>query len=175
MNKLTDELGQAIADTMQDISRAAERHDVTVLEHLTKKASELRAMKEQVAAIENRLRAMQNGTHAVPTHATNSGAIRELVVEVTQGMINQNLLTLSAQMRRGLIRSGEKLSIEAQPSGDRFETELLASGNKLRERGRIARFYRDAGVRAGDCVALREVTPGHWQLKKADIVRYRRV
>ena len=175
MNRLTDDIGQVIADTMQEISRAAERHDVTVLEHLTKKASELRAMKEQVVAIENRLRAMQNGTHVVPTHPSNSGAIRELIVEVSQGMINQNLLTLSEQMRRGIIRSGEKLSIEAQPSGDCFETELLASGNKLRERGRIARFYRDASVRAGDCVALREVTPGHWQLRKAEMLRYRRV
>jgi hypothetical protein len=175
MNKLTDEIEHAITETMQEISSAAQRRDLNVLEHLTKKASELRAMKEQVAAIENRVRAMKNGTHVVSAHAGNSGAIRELVVEVTQGMINQNLLTLSEHMRRGIIRSGEKLNIEAQPSGDRFETELLASGNKLRERGRIARFYRDAGVRAGDCVVLREVTPGHWQLKKADIVRYKRV
>jgi hypothetical protein len=175
MNKLTDEIEQAITDAMQEISRAAERRDLTVLEHLTKNASELRALKEQVVAIENRLRAMKNGAHIVPAHAGNSGAIRELVIEVTQGMINQNLLTLSDHMRRGTIRSGEKLNIEAQPSGDRFETELLASGNKLRERGRIAGFYRDAGVRAGDCVVLRELTPGHWQLKKADIIRYKRV
>src|SRR5436190_18351691 len=110
MNKLTDEIEHAITDAMQEISRAAERRDLNVLEHLTKKASELRAMKEQVVAIENRLRAMKNGTHVVPAHAGNSGAIRELVVEVTQGMINQNLLPLSEHMRRGIIRSGEKLN-----------------------------------------------------------------
>ncbi len=175
MNKLTEEIEDAITQAMKEISRAAERHDLPVLEHLTHKASELRAMKDQVVAIENRLRAMRNGSHAAPAQAGSSGAIRELVVEVTQGMINQNLLTLSEHIRRGIIRTGEKLSIEAQPSGDHFETELLATGNKLRERGRIAKFYRDAGVRPGDCVMLREVTPGHWQLKKADVVRYRRV
>jgi hypothetical protein len=118
---------------------------------------------------------MKNGSQSVAAHSENGGGIRELVIDVTQGMINQNLLTLSPHMRRGIIRSGEKLSIEALPSGDRFETELLASGNKLRERGRIAKFYRDAAVRAGDLVVLREVTPGHWQLKKGDIVRYKRV
>jgi hypothetical protein len=175
MNKLSEEIEDVIAGTMREISRAATRHDLPVLEHLTKKASELRAMKDQVDAIENRLRAMRNGTHAAPAQAGSSSAIRELVIEVTQGMINQNLLTLSEHIRRGIIRIGEKLEIEAQPSGDRFETEVLATGNKLRERGRIAKFYRDAGVRPGDSVVLHERTPGHWQLRKADIVRYKRV
>jgi hypothetical protein len=42
----------------------------------------------------------------------------------------------------------------------------LGSGKKLRERGKIAKFYRDAGVHAGDVVLLIEITPGQWQLKK---------
>ena len=51
-------------------------------------------------------------------------------------MINQNLLTLSNQIKRGLVRPGETFNIQALPSGDTFETQLLVSGNKLQERGK---------------------------------------
>jgi len=177
MNALAEQITDAINHTMRDISKAAERCDFSELEHLTKKASELRAMKDQVVAIENRLVHMTNGTHttAVPQQQRTPGVIRELGVEVTQGMINQNLLTLSDHIKRGMIRPGESLTIETVPSGDRFDTELLANGNKLQERGKIGKFYREAGVVAGDVVMLSEVTPGQWKLKKGEVVRYRRV
>jgi hypothetical protein len=173
MNELTSSLDRAILEVMQQVTAAAQRRDLTVLEHLTKKATELRSMSDQIAAIERRFESLMNGS-VKPTPQSN-GRIREFAIEVSQGMINQNLLTLTEQVKRGMIRVGERLIIETVPDGDRFETELLASSNKLRERGRIGRFYRSAGVQPGDVVVLGEVTPGLWQLKKGEIVRYKRI
>jgi hypothetical protein len=56
--------------------------------------------------------------------------------------------------------------VESLPSGERFKTQVMTSGNKLQERGAIGRFYRSAGVHAGDFVVLREVSRGSWQLLK---------
>jgi hypothetical protein len=77
--------------------------------------------------------------------ATQSGSrLRKTAVEVSQGMIRQNLLTLTKLKKQGLIHDGDELLIEAQPSGERFRTDFMFDGNKVRERGAIARFYRDA-------------------------------
>ena len=165
MDDVMNRLEHALSNALRQISAAAERGDLNTVEQQTKKASELRAMKDQVQAIKNRLRSFENGSLTGVVSAQTSSVVRELAVEVTQGMVNQNLLLLTEQKRRRLILSGERLNIEALPSGDHFETELLDSG-RLHERGRIGKFYRDAGVRAGDIVLLREVTPGHWQLNK---------
>ncbi len=152
---------------MADVTRAAGNQDLPALEMLTRHASELKQMKEQVAAIDARLQAMENGKGPPITSRSRSGSSsRELAIEVTQGMINQNLLTLTRHVKRGSIRIGESLDVEAVPSGERFTTQLLSAGNKLQERGAMARFYRDAGIHAGDVVVLAEITPGHWQLKK---------
>jgi hypothetical protein len=164
MNELSNEIEAEIAETMQLIASAAGRRDLSAVEQLTKKAAELSALKDQEEAIKNRVRTLKNGSH--PSRAfVPTPTVREFLVPVTQGMINQSLLTLSEPVKRGKIRVGERLSIEL-PSGDRFQTELLEGGKKLRERGRIADFYRNAGVQAGDVVVLIELTPGQWQLKK---------
>jgi hypothetical protein len=175
VNELTNTIDDMITSLMEQIPAAAERRDFAVLEHLTKKASELRAMKDQVIAIEHRLRYLQTGTVPPSQRTSHLGAMREFAVEVTEGMINQSLLTLTEQLKRGIIHVGEKLTIETVPAGDSFDTQVLPNGNKLQERGKIGKFYRDASVAPGDVVLLTEITPGQWRLSKADIHRYRRV
>ena len=93
--------------------------------------------------------------------------MRQPPVEVTDGMIRQNLLTLTPHLKTAKVKVGEQFMIEAQPSGRRFATALLEKGNKLQERGEIARSYRDANVNGGDYVLLTEAAPGRWKLKKA--------
>lgn len=93
---------------------------------------------------------------------------RRLVVEVTQGMINQNLLTLTEARQRGQVRVGEKFEITL-PSGRQFETDLCPPGNKLRERSMIREFYAAEHIKAGDKVALVENDQrGSWRLIRAD-------
>jgi hypothetical protein len=106
-----------------------------------------------------------------PSTHTNSlpprrEGLRHIEIEVTQGMINQNLLVLTEWVNRGVINVGETLAIECLPSGERFSTDVIEQGKKLRERGAIGRFYATAHVRAGDRVRLSEFAPLRWKLEK---------
>jgi hypothetical protein len=153
--------------TMSKIAKAAASQNLAELETLTKRASELKHMKEQIASIQHRLIGFAgNGGIKIQSNGHSTLTQRELLIEVSQGMINQNLLTLTEPLKRGQIHVGEELIIEALPSGERFKTQVMTNGNKLQERGAIGKFYRAASVRAGDFVVLREVSRGSWQLLK---------
>jgi hypothetical protein len=164
----TSTIEEMIETTMGQIGEAAGKRDLAMVEALTRKAAELEGMKRTVLGIEDKLKGL-NGTVSV----TERTPARELPVEVTQGMINQNLLTLTPHVKRGRIRTGEDLTIQAHPHGERFRTQVLMNGNKLQERGAIGRFYREAGVKAGDFVVLAETGQGRWALKKAAPGQYR--
>jgi hypothetical protein len=168
LNDIPTTIETLMVRTMAKISHAAGKPDCNVaeLEALTKRASELKQMKEQVAAIQHRLHSMSGGGESRGKSSAREGFLRELLIEVSQGMISQNLLTMTMPLRRGLVKVGEELIIEPLPKGERFKTDVMQPGNKLRERGKIGKFYRDAGVQAGDYVILREVALGQWQLQK---------
>jgi hypothetical protein len=175
MNAQTDELDKHIMNVMAQISEAASKHDLAAIQQLTRKAAELQELKQQMAAIQQRIASLRGesaGSSVPAATVVKSGGIRELPIEVTDGMIRQNLLTLTPHIKSRKIKVGEELIIEALPSGDRFKTELVDKGNKLRARGEIARFYRDAKVKGGDYVLLTEVEPGRWTLKKAPPGQY---
>ncbi len=170
---MTPEKIQELIDaTLREIQGMASKGNLTAVMALTKKAAEYEDVKKTLLDLQQRL----EGVHAMPVQAAANGSgnlqLRELPVEVTAGMIRQNLLTLTKHVKQRKIRIGDELTIEAQPSGERFRTELLEKGNKLRERGAIARFYREAGVRPGDFVVLSETGPNRWTLKKAPPGRY---
>jgi hypothetical protein len=101
-----------------------------------------------------------------PSNHPRREGFRTIHVKVTQGMINQNLLTLTEYVNRGVVRIGEEFTIKSDPPGEFFKTDLVQHGNKLRERGAIARFYRMAGVRAGDSIVLTEIAPRRWKLTR---------
>jgi hypothetical protein len=170
MNTQTNELDEHINNVMTQIAEFASKHDLAAIQRLTRKASELQELKEQMAAIQQRIVSLSGESAEVPPATAArpvNGKIRQLAIEVTDGMIRQNLLTLAAQVKSGKIKVGEELIIEALPSGRRFQTVLLEQGKKIRERGEITRFYRDAKVKGGDYVLLTEIAPGRWTLKKA--------
>ena len=170
----TNKVDDMMRTTMQKIAEAAAKQDLPAVTAHTRRAAELETLKKTLLGIEEKLKEFEE----MPAQAGSNGTqpashVRELPVEVTQGMINQNLLTLTAHVSRGRIKAGEDMTVETYPSGERFRTELLSNGNKLRERGAIGRFYREAGVHAGDFVVLTEVAPNHWTLKKAPVGQYR--
>jgi hypothetical protein len=167
INDIPTTINNLMAQTMSKITKAAATQNLTELEALTKRASELKQMKEQIASIQHRLIGFAgNDETKIQSNGYSTLAQRELFIEVSQGMINQNLLTLTEPLKRGQIRIGEELIIEALPSGERFKTVVMTNGNKLQERGAIGKFYRKAGVQAGDTVVLREISRGSWQLLK---------
>jgi hypothetical protein len=170
---MTPEKIQELIDaTLREIQEMASKRNLTAVMALTKKAAEYEDVKKTLLHLEERLKGVH--TMSVPPAANGSGSpqLRELPVEVTAGMIRQNLLTLTRHVKQRRIRIGDELTIEAQPSGERFRTQLLEKGNKLRERGAIARFYREANVRPGDFVVLSETASNRWTLKKAPPGQY---
>lgn len=175
MNTQTNELDTQIAIVMKQISEAASSHDLQSVQKLSRKAAELQELKEQMAAIHHRMNALVNNenevANATPAEESN-GKLREFLVEVTDGDIRQNLLKLTPHLKRGKIKIGEELIMEAVPSGERFQTVVSEKGNKLRARGEIAQFYKDAKVKAGDHVLLTEIAPGRWTLKKTSSVEH---
>jgi len=168
-NNIITEIEAAMGQTMAKISQAANKQDLGALERLTKRAAEFKQMKEQVVAIQQRLRTMiESGENGPAAERPSAPTRREARTEVTQGMINQGLLTLTNALRRGTIKAGEEMIVEAAPSGRKFKTVVMASGNKLQERGEVRKFYESAGIMAGDYVLLAELAPGQWKLQKAD-------
>jgi hypothetical protein len=159
---------QILNETLIGISSAATNRDLMKVAMLTQRANQLENMKMTILSIEERLQGFQTkSTDQISVAPTKAPAtLRTLEIEVTQGMINQNLLTLTHHVKRGKIQPGENLVIETLPGGEKFQTELLSNGNKLRERGAIARFYKEAGIRAGDFAVLTEVAPQRWTLRK---------
>lgn len=91
--------------------------------------------------------------------------LRLINVTVTEGMIRNSMLTLSAAVRAGTLKLGESLSIRT-PRGTTFETIVKRPGNRLQERRHIREFYEEEEVSAGDTVVLKEKEPGVWALSK---------
>jgi hypothetical protein len=169
----TELIDEAFQSTMKQIEAAAKTGDLAAATALTRKAAACNDLKQSLISLEEQFKKLQSTKPPPIATATNGEVkLRELPVEVTGGMIGQNYLTLTTHIQRGRIQIGEDLTIEAHPSGERFRTQLLEKGNKLRERGAIARFYREAGVHVGDFVVLTEVAPKQWTLKKAAPGRY---
>src|ERR1700733_2810539 len=121
INDIPTTINNLMAQTMSKITKAAATQNLAELETLTKRASELKQMKEQIASIQHRLIGFAgNGETKIQSNSHSTLAQRELFIEVSQGMINQNLLTVTEPLKRGQIRIGEELIIEVQPSGERF-------------------------------------------------------
>ena len=168
---------------MEKIQTAAANQDLQSLSTLTLIATELKNLEAQHRSIGLRLDQLESqieqispntaairATVAPTTAASISAPLRKALVTITQGMINQNLLTLTGPLKRGEIPRAlgrQEFLIEAVPSGQKFRTTLMRVGNRLRERSAIAQFYKEAGVRAGDCVILYEIRPNEWRLEKA--------
>lgn len=162
---------------MAAIAAAAQRGDLAIVSRLSKEATELEALLKTATGISTRLAELENeSVDAAPPDAPSFSPetnLRLLAIEITQGMINQNLLTMTPHVKKKVITVGEYLFIETDPDGDRFKTDLLENGKKLRERGAIGRFYSRASVRAGDFVELIEREPKQWLLRKAEPGKYK--
>lgn len=177
MNTQSEELKKHISAAYGQIIEAAKQCNLAKIQTLARSVAELEDLKQQHENIQQRLANLASGVTVATASTTKeqpltNGKIRELPIEVTDGMIRQNLLTLTPHVKRGRIKVGEELTIQAIPSGERFTTRLMRIGNKLRARGEIAHFYRSAGVKGGDYVVLTQITHRNWTLTKAPAGKY---
>ncbi len=91
------------------------------------------------------------------------GGLRIIIVHVTEGMINQSLLTLTDARKAGLVSLGETFQVTLL-GGETFTTTLIEPGSKFRERAMVRAFYERQQVQPGQKVLLKEVEPGKWIL-----------
>lgn len=94
--------------------------------------------------------------------------LRYLTIELSQGMINQSMLTLTRAKQKGLVHIGEKFHITLR-DGSSFETELSNPGNRLTARKPIKQFYEEESLSEGDTIILEEFEPNKWKLTKRNI------
>lgn len=97
------------------------------------------------------------------TDASVRQGLRSFKIEITKGMINQKMLTLTAPKRKGLVKIGEVFHI-VLPDGEEFKTELVEPGNRLKERGAFGRLYQKNEVEPYDTVIMQEVEKGKWKI-----------
>ena len=161
---MRDKIVSLVEKMMSRIKVAAEKSDVPQIAYLSGFGKELGDLDSQLESISRRLIEIEEALDAGKTQHQKS--LRKLFCQVTGGCIRQNLLTLTRHVQMGRIRVGDHLEIEL-PSGERFSTDVAAEGYKLRERGKIAQFYRESNVKEGDYVVLEEIDPGKWKLRKA--------
>lgn len=144
----------------------ADADDVNYGRYLIKQLDRLDEVRKHLIALKNIYDSILDDECLSPESESRRDAksnLREFSIEVTKGMINQNLLSLTQPKKIGLIAHGEKMVIKP-PVGKEFSTEVLAIGNRLKERGRIGAFYEHANVEPGDRIILKETKSGFWRL-----------
>jgi len=89
--------------------------------------------------------------------------LRQFKVEVTQGMINQSLLTLTKAIHRdpGLINEEFEITL---PNGKIVTSKIVQPGNRLQARAPISEFYKESEIAEGDELELKETKRGKWVL-----------
>jgi len=165
MKTIDQEIEELLTELQSLIAQAAKKADFGLTAKLSQNAKELEVMKGQIKDIKARLGILKKNLSGNPMPEASTGKFRKLFCEVTGGCVRQNLLTLTRQIQRGVIKVGETMEIEL-PDGKRFITDVVEKGNKLRERGEIARFYRENHIIEGSYVVLEEISLGKWLLRR---------
>jgi hypothetical protein len=159
------EIDALIARCWDELKEAADKKDAPALPPLNSKMAEITRMKKDHLAALARLQELLTK----PTSANGPPDLRLIKIKVTQGMIDQSLLTLTEARARGLVTRFETFHITPQPGGQPFDTQLMRTGNRLQERSAIRVFYQEAGVEAGDIIELAETASGKWELRCAPV------
>jgi len=94
---------------------------------------------------------------------------RLLKLPVTIGSLTYGYLIVTRPLSDGELNPGEKLRITIPTTGDSFSTDIYLRNKVLSERPLIKKFYKAAGIQAGDFVRLKETAPGEWRLTKWDV------
>lgn len=147
-------LDQLLAGISALISEFADCQDFDTVSLLTKTASAVQAAKKLIVDEQKR-----------PGLISPKGQNRSFVITVTEGALKYSYLNVTEGLRKGLLKIGDVIELEF-PSGKAVSTTIVR-GNRLQERGLIAKFFKEEHITEGDKVSMHEVTPGTWRLGKA--------
>lgn len=147
---------------LANVKRAAEEKQLRRLHVANRQLEELTAVETTINRSLRKLEDLEvEARIGIPT---DRPSLRNFSVWVTQGMIDNQRLTLTRVLRTRLILVGEKMLITIPATDEVVRTEVMAQGKKLRCRGAIGRFFLKANVTAGTEVSMTETAPGEWVL-----------
>jgi hypothetical protein len=92
-----------------------------------------------------------------------TSGLRQIEVNVTEGMINISGLSLTGAVKKGILQLGETMRITL-PDGKTFVTTIESPGNRLKERGLIAQFFKSENIEPYSSVYFKEIAHGDWLL-----------
>lgn len=167
INEQVGDILEMLADQIKD--QAHPEGAMAWLQHCSKELEIIQRDQKALKEAEEHLIEVLKNTLGFSSDrvAVSASGLRSLVIEVSQGMINQHLLTLTDAKRMGKVTLGEQFKVRL-PDGTTFKTDLCDPGNKLRERSLIRRFYESVNAVEGDKITMKEETPGNWVLLKGD-------
>ncbi len=150
--KSIDELEKEIG---LQIKSAQEEKDWAKVTNLGTLGQALKKVKEEIERIGKAISAPQS----LPLG-------RESVeVEITEGALRQNLLSITKMKKKDLIPTDGKSFLVETSVGFSFQTSIT-NNTMLSVRGKIREFYEKAGVKAGDKIIWRQIGPSKYHLSK---------
>jgi hypothetical protein len=157
-----DSLENEISRQMQETLSQRDPGRFARLGKLNALAQHLEDIKKEVSNIEAGL--TQNPEATAPPSSSSCD------IPISQGDLNQNLLKIKIPKRLGLVPSeGIDFRVNARTSkGDfNFTTQIdPITHSRLKARSEIARFYRDAGIKAGDSIRWEKADSMTFQMSK---------
>jgi hypothetical protein len=99
------------------------------------------------------------GSNAAPQSSNR----RPIIIPVTDGMLRQNLFTLTKAVKTKRMSVGQKITL-ILPDETQLTSTILAPGNRLQERSLIRKFYTENSVKAGDILQLHDVDADTWRV-----------
>lgn len=164
---MTNTLDGLEAGILEKIREALEHQQydlATKRTMLARRVQELKRQKERIQAELDETDTTESASVAPPLPSSAA-----LMLVVSQGDLNQNLLRIGELRRRGLVPSDDHpFAVIARSPRGQFEitTTVDQQNSRLRERRLIARFYRENEVRAGDRIAWARLSDGTYSLNK---------
>jgi hypothetical protein len=151
-----------------EVEVAAETRDGARVDRLNDKIRRLERLRRTLLDVYAKVNQIQSEPTGTPG-GQDGQKLRVMTIRVTEGMLKNNMLTVSPYLKQGIVRYGEEMQIEVtSPYEQRFRTVIIQQGNKLQARGPIRRFLLENKIKPDDEVMLREVSFGTWQLTKAE-------
>jgi hypothetical protein len=88
-------------------------------------------------------------------------------------MIRNSMLTLTDAKKQGIVSVGERFELHF-PHGSTVNTDLVLTGNRLRERKAFRVLYEAEKAKSSDVIVLKErkEDPGTWDLSCDEFAQY---
>jgi len=167
-----------INDAFPPIQSAIDVLEIDIIERfqLIGAVEDARELAEQFRVVERMRKALQliqrdylrvwtvvHGKNESEDDAYREKGLRVIRTEVTQGMINQSIMSLTKGVQKGMLKLNEEMVVTLpDPEKTTFTTQVTEPGNKLKDRKHVRIFYEENKVTSGDVAVFRESESGRW-------------